>query len=241
MLSFGLTLLGGCVATTETGLPSELYFPTHSVRTKYITNCLRRYSPIPANDDNMAASAHSGVFIAENVTKTGKRSSIEIWGILSDTREDGWVYDSSFFLGLCAKHGTASTNYATNINWSPKREAGKYIALIPSLYTSGMALQSPRFILNLENSILRITDSFSGTEHTQSIALNDDLSHQHNAVKIVYWTTDAGAAFDFVVNAYRNDLLAVNQLTLPLRTLPHSFGQGELAAFEFQTGTLIEL
>lgn len=237
MLSFGLTLLGGCVSTTAQGQPSELYFLTHSVRSRSAGAALYANAPNLASVDNMAARAHRGILVLENIIKTGARSSFAEWGVYPDT--PGIVYSNSLFVSLCAKNDLPGNNdYRTNINGTRASAAGTRIGSQPSLYTTGTALNSPSFYLMVQNGIMTVTDSFSGQEKTHTITIPDIYSDGGGA-RVFIWGSETNALFDFVVNAYNNAGLGVNRLTLPMRQYPAPFRESLSAVFEFETKTFI--
>lgn len=230
--------MGGCVATSASGQPLELYFLSRTVRTPSVTNLKSLHIAKNTDARAMKASAHRGVFIAENVIKAGRRSSYAEWGIIDEQEP---ITTNSLFLSLCAKNGRVDGSHQTNVNWTAERMVPAIAGEQPSLYQSGNQLSSPLFMLTLAQGVLRVTDSFSGTETMTEIQMNDNVAFSSRHCKVFIWCSEAAASWDFIVSAYANDWLDVNQLTLPMKTLPTGFAEAECAVFEFQSKTLIEI
>lgn len=241
MLSFGLSLLGGCVATTATGQPSELYFPSHDILAPRRGSSVKVFTPNVATELNMSAAAHIGVFIAENVVKTGRRASYEVWGIFGDA-ENGQVKHNSLNLTMCARNWTQAGSYSTNVNHVSALYEGQGMGAQPPLYQSGMGVTSPRFMMTLADSVLHVTDSFSGQEKTTSVPLLYGIAASSQIrTSVMLWNTNPEISYDFVVASYTNEGLGLHQLTLPMRALPKGFNEGATAVFEYQYKRLIEL
>lgn len=196
-------------------------------------------SPAVATEQNMAPTAHQGVFIAENLTKTGTRSSYAEWGIFGVKGANN-ITSNALFLSLCAKNGSLTNRYATNINITAANQAGKAAGDQPSLYVSGQRTESPRFMLHAGQGIISVTDSFSGMEKTTNVSIPAVYTAE-NTARVCLFGAEAELRFDFVVSAYRNEGLRVNQLSLPLRRLPAFFSESAAAVFEFNNRQLIEL
>lgn len=242
MLGFGLTLLGGCVATNTARQPSELYFPGHSVRP---TNSmyLYQYALLSASDENMSAGAHQGYYLAEKITKSGGRASTFNWGIRS-MGPDTFVRQNALLFCLGARLGATVGAHATHVQASLKKNEP-----FPTtddrnvLYQSSDGLYSDIFELAIGDAQMNVTDSFSGIRRRTiknfgNLATAEDLPVQYS----VFAAQDpAICAFDFVVSSYRNAGLGLNLLTIPLRTLPESHANNLSSVFEYQTKTLIEL
>lgn len=245
MLAFALTLLGGCVATTTKGQPSELYFPAHSVSPKRAAS-YHREPPFAATELSLKADQHRGFYIAENIQKTGVRSSYTCWGITSALENSpitGYLdyYTQTLCLSLCSKRASNETGHRTNVNFTSSRRLWTKIGAQPSLYTSGEALSSERFILDLYQGELRITDSFSGEERTTVVGIDGDVSVGSTTTSVCIWGTPSEITYDFVVSSYENPGLGAHQLTIPLRPLPAAFAESTMAVYEFQHNILIEL
>lgn len=245
MLGFGLTLLGGCVATTETGQPSELYFPAHSIHIEENVGLISHETPHAATLASMAAVAHQGVYIEENVVKTGTRSSGASWGIVGvDERPPSGgtlsLYHNSLHLTLTSKNSNLSTAHATNLCITRASREWTGIGNQPSLYTSGQELVSPRFILRVGGGQYSVTDSFSGNEKTTRGAI-EDVAFGELGTNVIIIGTHGQITSDFVVSSYENAELGVKQLTLPMRALPVDFVESAMAFFEFQFQFLAEI
>lgn len=234
MLGFGLSLLGGCAATTAEGAPDLLYFPTHSVRTRKVATTEAFPLSVAPTAENMASAEHNGLFIAENLEKTGARVSSRAWGFWSLEVTSA----NTLLLSLTGKINNRLSEHATNICIS--RNPPKDIGAQESLYTSGAELRSPEFILSLEQGVCHVTDSFSGEKATTS-AIVDNICVRDLPVLLCFWGTTPQIEFDFVISAYRNSKLGANQLTQPMRTQPPGFENSDEAVFEFQHQQLIEL
>lgn len=246
MLSFGLCLLGGCAATSADGRPDTvLFFPSHAVRTEPVSSSVGAYPPLPLTPDSMSPEAHNGLFIAENLVKTGTRNSSATWGIqgtseTSPLTTNNATYHNTLILCLCGKLLSTVSAHAANICLTAAELDWINIANCPSLYTSGSKLVSPIFHMSLVEGRFSVTDSFSGQELTTDACIPRPLAFSLTPARVYIWGTHAHITYDFVVSAYRNPLLGVKQLTLPLRALPPAFG-GLKAVFEFQNQVLIEL
>lgn len=238
MLGFGLTLLGGCVSPPDAGGNRLCYFPARSVTaaasstlTMYL-NATRR-----ATAENMAASAHEGLFYAENVQKTGTRVSSNNWGLIAQSGDNGDV----LFLSMCAKQGINDDPvypYRTHLNITRANNTQKP-ADQPSLYISGNGLFSPKLIVSIKDASVSVTDSFSGEEKTTSVPLSDVRS-AGDYPRYAWLGRNAGAVFQFVVSAYTNAGLGLHSRAQGMRTLPLGFDAVE-ALHEYQSNTLLEL
>ncbi len=239
MLGFGLTLLGGCVATTETGQPSELYFPAHSV-TPQNAVFEEISAPLPASAENMAKEAHLGLYILENITKTGSRYSDVCWGIYN--HDDGVAYRrNTFAANLCACLGSTIRGARTHVQSSVVESSRGIYDDSNIIFYSGDGLTASRFSLDVHGGSCFIESGFSGTELRRP--LSDVLAHsgRETLVMLFRFPSRSFASFDFVISAYCNEGLGVNVLSLPMRTTPTAFGGEDIAVFEFQNKHLYEL
>lgn len=241
MLGFGLTLLGGCVATSATGQADELLFPSHSIVVSNSLAALYFSAPNSGSTLNMDAQEHHGLYIAENLKKTGGRESTPAWGFRGSLSVYS-TYTNTLMLSFCAKNGTANGAYRTHIDYTRPSRAGSLMVDQPSLYVSGDGHDSPRFVLQLSGGVFSITDSFSGGETTMIIPMEEGgINSGQGAPHIVIFSSLSQMSCDFVASSYRNEGLGVHQLTLPLRSLPAAFADSSMAVYEFQSQTLIEL
>lgn len=239
MLGFGLTLLGGCVATTAQGQPSELYFLAHSVRSKSAGLTIRVLTPMPSSDEALKGTAHRGLFIAENVAKTGVRSSFVEWGIYPEKETE--VMSCSLFLGLSAKNDLpGTTDYRSNVNITRASLGPHRVGYQASLLVSEAGLSSPLFVLRANAGVMTMTESYSGSEVTKTAIIPDVYSDGLGVTSVLYGS-ERTCLYDFVVTAYANDGLGVNRLSLPMRQLPAAFSDGLRAIFEFETKSFIEI
>lgn len=243
MLAFGLTLLGGCVTTDAVGHPEELLFPAHSIRLNGFHATEYLYiSKDHIREQDLTAGAHSGVYIAENLVKSGARESYACWGIRGALEgSSAETFHNTLMLSMCAKNGIYSEGIACHVDWTRKSLSGTSIARQKSLYVSGQGLISPRFILHIHHGVLDVTDSFNGAEETTITTIPDDIAYAPIESRVALFSTIQSLKCDFVASSYRNESLGVRQLTLPMRSLPAGFSMSTLAVHEFQTQTLIEL
>lgn len=235
MLGFGLTLLGGCVATEPSGQPSALYFPAHSVAASAVASTRYISAPRRATAENMSKTAHEAFFLAENVQKTGRRVSSNNWGLIAQSGDDGDV----LFLGICSKQGVESTEYATNLNIT-RADNDKIPGFQDSLYTSGLGLFSPKLEVSIKNASVSVTDSFtSARERTTTVRL-PDVRSAGDYPRYSWFGRNAGVTYHFVVATYTNAGLGMRSRTQGVRTMPLGF-DGVEAVYENQSNTLLEL
>lgn len=235
MLGFGLTLLGGCVATTGTGQPSELYFPAHSVAAAAVSSTRYISAPRRATAENMAASAHVAYFLAEDVQKTGTRVSSNNWGLIAQSGDNGDV----LFLSICAKQASQASSYATNLNIT-RADNTDGPGFQSSLYTSGSGLFSSKLEVSIQDTSVSVTDSFSaGTEEKTTVPL-PDVRSAGDYPRYSWFGRNTGVTYHFVVATYSNAGLGIRSRTQGMRTMPLGFS-GVEAVYENQSNTLLEL
>lgn len=238
MLGLGLTLLGGCVSPLDAGGNRLCYFPARSI-TAAVSSSLTMYMNATrrATAENMAASAHEGLFYAENVRKTGTRVSSNNWGLIAQSGDDGDV----LFLTMCSKQGIKDDPdypYRTHLNIT-RTDNTERPGDQPSLYISGNGLFSPKLIVSIKDASVSVTDSFSGEEKTTSVPL-PDVRSAGDYPRYSWLGRNAGAVFQFVVSAYANTGLGLHSRAQGMRTMPLGFEAVE-ALHEYQSNTLLEL
>lgn len=234
MLGFGLTLLGGCVATTETGQPGELYFPAHAI-TPQSALFTSLTAPNAATQENMKKEAHRGLYVLENIVKTGRRHSQICWGIYNN--DEVFSYRrNTFIVNVCACLGATINGTRTHVQASIFDDE-IYNNIV---FYSGDGLTASRFFLDVHGGECFIESGFSGSEYKRPFADVIADAERETRVMLFRFLPPSYATFDFVVSSYANEGLGVNVLSLPMRTTPAAFG-GDIAVFEFQHQQLYEL